>query len=185
MTGEPIIFYNFVFPSVRLATMLLRDLSRTLTQQSAAFLVAKPSRDTDTKRYARRGWSRGDKIHGETNSADCQINAHTYSWKINYYHLHPAVGAKGSVMITDVFHWKTKRHGIFNLSLLLLLTVTWQEICYSGAKTHSVIFWNKKYNETMNYNKSYSRIESCMILNTDRCLLKINTWKNEKFVIHT
>lgn len=54
MTGEPIIFYNFVFPSVRSATMLLRGLSQTLTRQSAVFfLLAKPSWYRYEKYYTR------------------------------------------------------------------------------------------------------------------------------------
>jgi len=73
MTGEPIIFYDFVFPSVRFATMLLRGLSQTLMRQSAAFLLAKSSwywyealYDDDCEK----------KIHGKTNSTDRQYNSY-------------------------------------------------------------------------------------------------------------
>lgn len=87
-------------PSFRASrsTMLLRGLSRTLTRQSAAFFLAKLARYWYETLI--QGWSRGDKIHEQgTSLSRLPDKARTYSWKINYCHLHLAAGAKGSVMI--------------------------------------------------------------------------------------
>jgi len=118
MTGEPIIFYNFVFPSVRFATMLLRGLSQTVMRQSAAFLLAKPSWYWYETLYKD---DREKKIHGKTNSTDRQHNSYL---KLKNQLL-PLIFRRESESFSndflDVFRWKTERHEIFNIFLLLLL----------------------------------------------------------------
>lgn len=72
--------------------------SRTLTRQSDAFLLAELARYWYEMLY--------EDDYGEIRSGMAgnefrrsPDKARTYGWKINYYHLHPAAGAKGSVMI--------------------------------------------------------------------------------------